>query len=896
MLFQTKAGSSILFEFIYYFCSFTATAGAQAGTIPQIVVSGAPVSVEVADLNGDGANDLVVAAAAAKSIVILMNDGTGHFQQSALPPVTTSAAASNAHAADLNGDGKLDIVASFTSINSLNPGGVIVYLGDGTGGFALAGQYLINIRDTRTTDFDGDGDLDIVALAWAQVDTLINSGTATFSAGPSYAQVFAPFIGPVFAPMGGFDMADLDSDGRLDFAVPYSVTISNGYPWPYNLTYSYHGMLTGLGDGAGGFAVNSNLYNGSGSNVTLADFNADGKPDFVMGGVTGSWIVIAAGLGNGAVGAEIYSTKFASNPAALRVNDINQDGIADLLNTNSSDYDINFRLGTGAGTLGDYHSVATGAQPMDIEFAAIDASGQLNCIVANRGSNTLSIVPTSPAGLGNGKIRPFEFTAVNIDTLGLSMKGVHSADLDLDGNRDLVMLDSGSKFWIFRGSGAGSFINIGSASPSQPIATSAGGSVFALADFNNDGRADLLTSMNARALGLFLNNGGGGFGAQAGFGATSTGWTSVAIADLDFDGNLDAIVANTQFTSASSFRGDGAGGFIAMGDFGLSGAPNSAIRMAVADFNNNGAPDVVAANDASPWVFALLSGDGAGGFLTKIDVPVPGFSHAKIDAADFNNDGNADLIINYSIPGNFAASAALVGNGDGTFQPAQYGISVSTQNGFESAVADLNFDGRVDGITSIDRDVIIQLGNGSGGFSNWSGIYSSQLSSLECADVDSNGRLDLILAGSPILLNSTAFPVGVSVYGTGTPGCGGIHGLAPLGEPKVGNPQFGVICTNAPPNSLGIELDCDAQDPIGSDFFYLGTQVLLDINHANYLSYFDTLSDRDGYGVGVTYIPNDPQLIGMTSFSQVFWYDPKCPTTWFGLTSSRGLAITIQAP
>ena len=119
----------------------------------------------------------------------------------------------------------------------------------------------------------------------------------------------------------------------------------------------------------------------------------------------------------------------------------------------------------------------------------------------------------------------------------------------------------------------------------------------AVADFNGDGKLDIVTA-NAgnNSVTVLLGNGTGGFAAAAGspFG-TGVNPQSVAVADFNGDGNPDIVAANSGGNTATVLLGDGTGGFTAAtsSPFATGANPQSA---AVADFNRDGKPDFVTAN------------------------------------------------------------------------------------------------------------------------------------------------------------------------------------------------------------------------------------------------------------------------------------------------------------
>ena len=209
----------------------------------------------------------------------------------------------------------------------------------------------------------------------------------------------------------------------------------------------------------------------------------------------------------------------------------------------------------------------------------------------------------------------------------------------------------------------------------------------AVADFNGDGKQDLVTANQvANTVSVLLGNGSGGFGTKADFSTDKDPW-SVAVGDFNGDGKQDLTTANWSASTASVLLGNGSGGFTGGDDAATSLGPES---VAVADFNGDGKQDLVTANQNAGCVSVLL-GNGSGGFGTKTDFGT-GSQPMSVAVADFNGDGMTDLAVaNFHVntasvllqkPGPFTITPSVVGGikGHGTISPAtpqivSYGLS-----------------------------------------------------------------------------------------------------------------------------------------------------------------------------------------------------------------------------
>lgn len=212
-----------------------------------------------------------------------------------------------------------------------------------------------------------------------------------------------------------------------------------------------------------------------------------------------------------------------------------------------------------------------------------------------------------------------------------------------------------------------------------------------------------------------------------------------------------------------------------------------------------------------------------------------------------------------------------------------------------------------------------------------SGSTWTQQAYLKASNTDANDRFgtsvgisgDFVIVGSPYedsssigvngnQTNNNAFGSGASyifdidnnpgmlVYGTGTPGCAGVHTPGMTHAPMIGTPSFAITCSNAPPFSLGLGLVTDSQDLPGSDQLGVGILIHSDLAFATEVMTFDFFSDGTGYSETVgTGIPNDTNLIGKSYYACAIWGWTSCTLPGFNpfnLSSSKGLAITILAP
>jgi hypothetical protein len=406
-------------------------------------------TVLVADLNGDGKLDLILANYSGQSngdgsVSVLLGNGDGTFGG----PVVYDSGGGGPTAmvvTDLNHDGKPDIVV----VNQGCPAtgndclGVLLNNGDGTFRsvvvYASGGTLLANGGTTTAPlvigDLNGDGKPDLVILNQGGgsngdglIGVLIGNGDGTFKPVATYDS-------------GGFysnsiAMADLNGDGKLDVVVtdcaPAGSTSCSG------TVDEAVGVLLGKGDGTFG-PVNTYDTGGAGSifptPVMIADVNGDGKPDLLVGNactllnrscVRQGSVGVLLGKGDGTFkAAATYNTGY--NAGVLVLADLNGDGKVDLVVGNGSPGVL---LGNGDGTFQAIQNYTTGGAYVAV--ADLDGDGKPDVIAANFGTPTSTIYVLLNKGDGTFKI-PFVFS-----TGGFIQSGLAIADLNGDGRPDLV--------------------------------------------------------------------------------------------------------------------------------------------------------------------------------------------------------------------------------------------------------------------------------------------------------------------------------------------------------------------------------------------------------------------------------------------------------------------------
>ncbi len=342
----------------------------------------------VADVNGDGKPDMIVANRCAKStraqcdpglvkgaVTVLLGNGDGTF----LPAVNYGSSGLfnfSVAVADFNGDGKIDLVVTnaYGCLNNKCPhGSVDVRLGNGDETFQSSAAYDsggAGARSVAVADVNGDGKPDLVVANAddSTVSVLLSKGDGTFSG----AVVYNPGgLGPVSVAI-----ADVNGDGKLDLVVANSCASSGC------LQSGGVGVLLGNGDGTFLPAV---VY-GSGASqpisLAVADVNGDGKADIVVANYYPSdTIGVLLGNGDGTFQSAVVYDSGGQQPFSVAVADVNLDGKPDLLVANFGT-NVAVLLGNGDGTFQSALSFQPGGvYPESIVAADLNGDGKPDLLV-----------------------------------------------------------------------------------------------------------------------------------------------------------------------------------------------------------------------------------------------------------------------------------------------------------------------------------------------------------------------------------------------------------------------------------------------------------------------------------------------------------------------------------
>ncbi|HKS81014.1 MAG TPA: FG-GAP-like repeat-containing protein [Candidatus Acidoferrales bacterium] len=538
------------------------------GTLGTPVISSLGVAagggaIAAADFNSDGNPDAVTIGI--NGVAVAFGNADGTFQTATAYGLNNNATnfPQSIAIADMNGDGKPDIVVGEGQGGSLNAAAVLI--NDGTGNFpsntvySMTGSGPVSVA---AADFNGDGKNDVL-LASEQnssdgaINLLVGNGDGTFRS----AQYLS--TAGIGAGTGSVAAADFNGDGFQDLVIP---VCPPGTTCP-------SGFALFLSDGAGGYQAPQSFASTTlaGEFLAVGDFNKDGKPD----------VVVVSNCADGTC---------------------SQDAASIFVNTGNGTFAESFVYGLG------------GITPLGVVTGDFNGDGKLDIAVLNQCATPLTCGTEASVivllGNGDGTFQPVITTPISPTG---SVFWVAAADLNRDGLTDLVVTENGSdasdfgaeSAQILISNGDGTFTLGGNYLTGGDVNSSVGSTV-AIGDVNGDGNPDIVTANHCDlttngvvavdagcgngAIGILLGNGDGTFHAAKVTNVPDTGFDGISLADVNQDGKLDIVASIGPGIVVFLGNGDGTFQNPTIYSGGATGGNN---QMAIADLRNDGGLDIV---------------------------------------------------------------------------------------------------------------------------------------------------------------------------------------------------------------------------------------------------------------------------------------------------------------
>lgn len=585
----------------------------------SFAAGGSVEDVAVADVNGDGNLDVLATInnGGVGSLIVLTGDGTGSLFAGGTLALPASAEAGALVAGRFNNDAWVDV-----AVVGPNDDILAVALGSAIGFSAFTTTPLVvgfAGQDIVAFDADADGDLDLGISSATQgtVQLLLGNGMGAFAPGASV-------LVDVGADLAAMATLDVNRDGDLDLVV-------------VNRTAGTAVLL--IGNGTGTFALGTSLASGADARaVAVGDFNLDGRTDLAVAlGASGD-VAVHFANGSGTFASPLFVDGGANTIVALSTSDVTLDGSLDLILVHEVadsvtilaglDYSIDFALVAGTSLSG-----GAGASLTSVAAADLNGNGTID-VFASDGANDAIL---TFAGNGNGGFGGSVATAM---APGADARAIAMADIDFDGDMDVLIANPGTDT-VSVALGGGGTLTMG-----LDIALSPGGDVraLALADFDHDGDLDVVMVNSVLAnIELALGNGNGTFAAATSV-ALAVGFDprGIVATDLDGDGDLDLAVTSGSTGSVSILLGDGLGGFAAPTTVVVA-AGTELQGIVAADLNRDGNMDLAVANTTTGTI-GVLRGNGNGTFQPALSFTAAAGAQA-LAVGDLNRDGRLDIVV-----------------------------------------------------------------------------------------------------------------------------------------------------------------------------------------------------------------------------------------------------------
>ena len=696
---------------------------AQIGFQEHLVLGGiyspkGTASPHAADIDGDGDMDILCAATEDNKIVWFENtDGLGTFGFQK----TVSADAQGVGSvfpADIDGDGDLDVLASLTG----DPKIIWFENTDGQGTFGIQQTITTSIFSGFSTvyakDLDGDGDIDVYASSSRAIP--INTGKTTWYENLDGLGTFGieRQISNLTLPRSAH-ADDIDGDGDIDL-ISSDFTSGGRIAWYQNL------------DGEGTFGLQQiiSIFN-SPNKVITSDIDGDGDVDILFNSRWDSqlyWIENLDGLGTFSADEQLIGDQNGLK-SALYPSDVDNDGDIDVIS--AGEQLVWFENMDGQGTYGTQQLIKDGDFHECLAID-IDGDGDSDVISSNITDDKVNWFENTD-GLGS-------YGSEQIITSSFGPSSTTTTDFDGDGDIDIVysFYNQNNLTWNENLDGEGTF-DITKTLVTNVIQAS---EVIA-ADIDGDGDKDLMfstygTTNFEERIGWYENTDGQGtFGPEQLIELDERAG-SIHVSDLDGDGDLDLLANFEKIYWYENTDG--------LGSFGSKQSISSTefiIGLIVsADLDGDNDMDVLINSRDDNKISWYENMDGQGNFGTEQILTTDAALANGVFAADIDADGDLDVL--YSAGEKVAWLENT--NGQGTFDQETIIIE---QYGCHVTAGDMDDDGDLDVLYSSLSELVWQENtDGQGTFGLPNTVNNQRSDVIIVSDLNGDGKMDVLAQDS----------------------------------------------------------------------------------------------------------------------------------------------------
>jgi hypothetical protein len=330
------------------------------------------------------------------------------------------------------------------------------------------------------------------------------------------------------------------------------------------------------------------------------------------------------------------------------------------------------------------------------------------------------------------QVSPFRgTTGQDLSTGTENNRSIVLGDLDGDGDLDVVAGNYNDNNRVYLNDGSGSFTV-------QDLSTDSNSTTsIVIGDLDRDGDLDVVAGNESQINRIYLNDGAGSFTGQD-LSTDTHDTQSLALGDMDGDGDLDLMEGNggTSHKANFWFRNDGAGNFT--GGISLGTITTHSTRsIALGDVDGDGDLDMITGNYGDNNQLHVNSGNGS--FSAVLDLSPDTLQTTSVALGDIDNDGDLDLVT-----GNYGERNRVYSN-DGSGNFTGYNISNDSYQTRSVTLADIDEDGDLDMVAgNSNQQNRIYLNNGGSFAGEAQSLISSPTESVVVGDVDGDGHPDII--------------------------------------------------------------------------------------------------------------------------------------------------------
>jgi|GEM_PF-5711904 len=654
-----------------------------------------PADIAIGDLDSDGLADVAVATHSPCCVTVLAQDPSTHkLSVKASVPLSSQRAGSIA-AADIDGDGATDVVAAggdfrvhllLQRSGALSSPSVSLLSSGYTGGAVAVGNLNATYAGVEVAVSCANAKYQGFQLFYLSGSALAGGPVTVFPAGLPNQPPLAIAAGDLDGD--GLAEAVIGLSGREDgeLAVVNASGARTGSPFPPGSREMTLSDLDGDGrpdaaaacpldncvammrqNSSGALAVPDELRFAP-SSVAVGDLNSDGRSDLVVASRYCDLVGYRLGTSAGVYG-PLRTFGPVNDPVAVGIADLNGDGLSDLAALSRG----NDTLAVGVQDAGGPKAPAylpTGRYPSALALGDVTGDGRADAVVAQYGEIYMSVLSQT----SGGSLVPDEDYFI-----GAGASALELSDLNSDGLTDIAAcVQSSASVEVLNQTGSGKLDTPASYDVgATPVGLSA-------ADFDMDRRTDLVVVGEGPSLLTFLfQNSSGAMNPSPPLRLASAP-VQVRFAEVDQDG-LPEVWLLHRDGNLSLLRSDSYGGLLAPHNYSTGKGGTGA--MAIADVDGNASPDIVLATGSS-GVFALVPQvvqNGKAREISTIGDPM------LIRHADLDRDGLVDMVV----ASNTRIQVFHQTPGGGFSFPLEYEWATSQANNYPTglAIGDLNSDG-----------------------------------------------------------------------------------------------------------------------------------------------------------------------------------------------------------